>query len=73
LLELALTEFGFLVEGIDDLAEELVLDNAPFLLSLEKSLGVLEEGVEFLVICLCWSLGRLSKVPQNIELQQELE
>ena len=39
-LELRLCELGLLVEGVDHLAEELLLANAPPSISLQVELGV---------------------------------
>ena len=71
LLELTLGELGLFIEGIDDLAEELVFDDTPLPSVLHVRLRVLKERVEPLIFRLVGGRGgRLAQIAKNVELEE---
>ena len=73
LLKLSVRKLCFFIERVNDLSEQLFFGDAVSALGLDIGLGAFEECVEFLVLGLGATLGRLAKVAQDIELEKQFK
>ena len=62
------SKLGLLVERVDNLTEKLVFSDSILTLRLEIGLGVSEEEVKLLILCLIYALWGLLKAAKDIEL-----